>query len=373
MLSTTHASPEDKVAGASQWRLIWMRFRRHHLAMVGLVVILFIYFLAAFAEFFSPARPEQANARNVFHPPQMVHFIDNSDGGWTFRPYVIPMKASRDPVTLENTFVPDPTERTYLQFFGKGVSYNMWGFLPMERHFLVPIEKDQHFFLFGTDRLGRDMLSRVLYGARITMSIGLVGVVFSVLIGVLLGGISGYYGGKIDWLIQRLVEYVISLPTIPLWLALAAALPRDWSPTFQYFTITAIVSLVGWTELARVVRGRFLAMRGEAFVTAARLDGASEPRIIFRHMLPSLSSHIIAAVSLAVPAMILAESALSFLGLGLQPPTISWGVLLQEAQNIRSIASAPWVFIPGAAVILAVLALNFVGDGMRDAADPYSN
>ncbi len=204
------------------------------------------------------------------------------------------------------------------------------------------------------------------------MSIGLVGVTFSLLLGVALGGISGYYGGRIDFAIQRVVEFVLSLPTIPIWLGLTASLPQDWAPMTRYFAITVILSLIGWTELARVVRGRFLALRTDDFVTAARLDGASQRRVIFRHMLPSMTSHVIASVTLAIPHMILAETALSFLGLGLQPPIISWGVLLKEAQNIRSIAQAPWLFIPGGFVVLAVLSLNFLGDGMRDAADPYS-
>jgi peptide/nickel transport system permease protein len=227
-------------------------------------------------------------------------------------------------------------------------------------------------FLAGADRLGRDVLSRTIHGTRISMSIGLVGVTISLILGVVIGGISGYVGGKTDWVIQRIIEFKIALPTIPIWMALAAALPRDWPQLWIYFMITVIVSLIGWTDLARVVRGRFLAMRNEEFVTAARIDGCSELRIILRHMLPQITSHIIATVTLAVPLMILAETSLSFLGLGLQAPTISWGVLLKEAQNIRSIASAPWLFVPGGAVVVSVLALNFLGDGLRDAADPYA-
>jgi peptide/nickel transport system permease protein len=365
--------PGSPIATASQGRLMWLRFRRHRLAVFGLIVIVCMYLLSAFAEVVSTTDPEAPNALQTFHPPQMVHFIDTSDGSWHIRPYAITYDTRRDPVSFERIYTPVPEHKTYLSVFGKGTPYQLWGIFPMDRHLLVPSDPREVFYLLGADRLGRDMLSRVLYGARITLSIGVVGVFFSVILGVLLGGVSGYYGGRIDWCIQRLVEYVLSLPTIPLWLALAAALPKDWSPTLQYFSITAIVSLVGWTELARVVRGRFLSMRDEAFVIAARLDGVSEFRIILRHMLPSLTSHIIAAVSLAVPAMILAESSLSFLGLGLQPPTISWGVLLQEAQNIPAIAGAPWVFIPGAAIIIAVISLNFIGDGMRDAADPYSH
>ena len=270
------------------------------------------------------------------------------------------------------TYQVDESDKNYLDFFGTGTPYELWGLIPLSRHLLVPENPRDRFYLFGADRLGRDMLSRTIFGTRISMSIGLVGVTLSLILGVVLGGISGYYGGTLDMIIQRVVEFVLSLPTIPIWLGLSAALPPDWSPLTRYFAITLILSLVGWTELARVVRGRFLALRSDDFVTAARLDGASERRVIFRHMLPSMMSHIIASVTLAIPVMILAETSLSFLGLGLQPPTISWGVLLKEAQNIRSIAQAPWLFIPGGAVVVAVLALNFLGDGLRDAADPYA-
>ena len=358
---------------ASQWRLMWWRFRRHTLAMVGLVVVALLYLIAVLAEFLAPFDPQAASARHVYHPPQAIQLIDTAaDGSWTIRPWVQPMRLVRDRFTLETTFVPDERRKIYLSVLGKGEPYRLLGVVPMERRLLVPVDPRDRFFLLGADRLGRDMVSRIVHGTRISMSIGLVGVTLSLLLGVILGGISGYFGGKIDFVIQRIVEFVLSLPTIPIWLGLSAALPQDWSPLVRYFAITIIISLVGWTELARVVRGRFLALRSEDFVTAARLDGAAEPRIIFRHMLPSMMSHIIASVTLAIPAMILAETALSFLGLGLMPPTISWGVLLKEAQNIRSIATAPWLFAPGAFVVVAVLALNFLGDGLRDAADPYA-
>ncbi len=366
------ADAQDKYAVASQAQLTWWAFKRHRLAMVGLVVIVLFYLITLFAEFVAPANPTKQNRRAVFHPPQMVHVFDRSDEGLSIRPYVYEMKRQRDPETLAISYVPSG-DKIYLSFFGKGEAYKLWGLIPMERHLISTVNPRDKFFLFGADRLGRDMFSRVMYGTRISMSIGLVGVAISLVLGVTLGGISGYYGGRVDNAIQRLIEFILSLPTIPVWLALAAALPPDWPIYKQYFVITLIISLVGWTELGRVVRGRFLAMKNDDFVIAARLDGASEKRIIFRHMLPSLSSHIIASVTLAVPLMILAETGLSFLGLGLQPPAISWGVLLKEAQNILSISQAPWLFIPGAFVVVAVLAFNFLGDGMRDAADPYEH
>ncbi|WMS44020.1 ABC transporter permease [Acuticoccus sp. MNP-M23] len=355
---------------ASQWQLTWWSFRRHKLAMFGLAIVLLLYLIGFFAEFVAPFSPTDTNRRAVYHPPQMVRLIDMSDG-FAFRPWVPKVKVSRDPISLAQTYEATD-ERIYLRFFGKGEPYELLGLIPWDRHLLAPEKPRERFYVFGSDRLGRDLFSRTVYATRVSMTIGLVGVMISLVLGLILGGLSGYYGGKVDAFIQRLVEFTLSLPTIPIWLALAAAVPKDWPMLLQYFVITTIVSLVGWTELARVVRGRFLSLRAEDYVVAARLDGASEKRVIFRHMMPALTSHIIASVTLAVPLMILAETSLSFLGLGLQPPAISWGVLLKEAQNVRSIAAAPWLFIPGGFVILAVLCLNFLGDGLRDAADPYA-
>jgi len=360
------------VEDLSPRRLVWLRFAKHRLAMVGLVVTVLIYFIAAFAEFLSPMDPERSASRYALHPPQRIIWFDRTEAGLAFRPYVHPFRLRRDPVTLAPTYTRDETRKTYLSFFGQGAPYELWGVIPLRTRLVTSANPQEPLFLVGADRLGRDMLSRTVQGTRISMSIGLVGVALSLALGIVIGGVSGYYGGRIDWVIQRFTEYVIALPTIPIWMALAAAVPKDWPPLWTYFMITVIVSLIGWTDLARVVRGRFLSLRTEDFVTAARIDGASEIRIVLRQMLPSFASHIIASVTLAIPLMILAETSLSFLGLGLQPPTISWGVLLKEAQNVRSIAAAPWLFLPGIAVVTAVLALNFLGDGLRDAADPYS-
>jgi len=375
VIADPRASEFSADAQASQFVLTWRAFKRHKLALASGIVVLLFALIGIFAEFLAPFDPNSTASKDLYHPPQAIHFIDVAeDGSWRFAPYVEAFKVERDPMTLKSTFVPDEDGRKiYLNWFGEGASYAMWGLFGSNRHLLTTADSKDRFYLFGADRLGRDVLSRTIHGTRISMSIGLLGVSLSLFIGLILGGLSGYYGGTIDMVVQRLVELILSLPTIPIWLGLSAALPQDWPPLMRYFSITVILSLVGWTELARVVRGRFLALRTEDFVTAARLDGGSQGRVIFRHMMPSMISHIIASVTLAIPAMIIAETALSFLGLGLMPPTISWGVLLKEAQNVRSIAQAPWLFIPGGAVCLAVLALNFLGDGLRDAADPYAN
>jgi peptide/nickel transport system permease protein len=362
-----------RLAVASQWQLMWWAFRRHRLAMVGLWVVGFFYLIALIPGFFAINDPSAQNARAAYHPPQRIHFIDTAaDGSWSFRPFIRPYVLKRDPQTLAAVYTEDTTRKIPIQLFGQGYEWSFFGLFTSRTHLIASAEPRQPLFILGADRLGRCVWSRIMQGTQISLSVGLVGVGLSLLLGVVLGGISGYFGGRIDFVIQRAIEFVLSLPTIPIWLALAAALPQDWPATLNYFMITVILSLTGWAQLARVVRGRFLSLRTEEFVTAARLDGATEGRIIFRHMLPSFASHIIASITLAIPAMILAETSLSFLGLGLQPPTVSWGVLLREAQNIRSIATAPWLFAPGVAVVVAVIALNFLGDGLRDAADPYN-
>jgi peptide/nickel transport system permease protein len=364
---------QTRLAVASQWQLMWWGFRKHRLAMVGLVITAMLYIIAIAPGFFAINDPAQQNARAAYHPPQTLHFIDTApDGSWTFGPYFRPYQLRRDPQTLAAIYTEDPNRKVAIRFFAQGYQYHFLGLIPTTTHLIASAEPRAPLFLFGADRLGRCVYSRIMQGTQISLSVGLIGVFLSLTLGVLIGGVSGYYGGRIDFVAQRVIEFVLALPTIPIWLALAAAMPQDWPAVLNYFMITLILSLTGWAQLARVVRGRFLSLRTEEFVTAARLDGASEGRVIFRHMLPSFASHIIASMTLAIPAMILAETSLSFLGLGLQPPTISWGVLLREAQNIRSIATAPWLFAPGAAVVLAVIALNFFGDGLRDAADPYN-
>jgi peptide/nickel transport system permease protein len=283
------------------------------------------------------------------------------------------MAGKRDPVTFKRVYEPDPAKKIPVTFFARGFEYRLFGLIPTDRHLLGVAEgrAEETLFLLGTDEQGRDMFSRLMFATRISLVIGLAGVSLSLFLGVLLGGISGFYGGLVDTVIQRVIEILRSIPTIPLWMGLAAAMPRDWDILRVYFVITLIISLIGWTELARVVRGRFLSLREEDFVMAAELVGCSRTRIIFRHMVPSFLSHIIAATTLALPAMVIAETSLSFLGLGLRPPAISWGVLLQQAQNVQTVAITPWLLLPAVPVIVVILAFNFLGDGLRDAADPY--
>ena len=356
---------------ASQWRLMWWKFRKHKLAVAGGIVTILIYLIAIFAEFLAPGDPNLVSARATYAPPQRLHFIDRSGGGTRLGLYVYDYRVAVDQRSLRRTFVIDETKKIPVRFFAQGVPYKLFGLIPTTRHLLGPSQSGAPFYLLGADRNGRDVLSRLIFGTRISMSIGLVGVALSLVLGILLGGISGYYGGRIDNAIQRVIEFLRSIPHIPLWLGLAAAVPSTWGPLQVYFAILLILSLISWTGLARVVRGRFLSLREEDFVTAARLDGSSELRVIVRHMVPSFTSHIIASITLAIPATILAETALSFLGLGLRPPINSWGVLLNEAQSVNVVATAPWLLLPGMAVIASVLSLNFLGDGLRDAADPY--
>ncbi len=355
-------------AAAGQWRLTWRRFRRHKVAVASGVVVLVFYLVVVFAEFFATTDPNRPSSLYSLMPPQTVHLFDNG----AFRPFVYKVERKRD-ATFQLVYTPNLKVKIPVVLFAKGFPYKLFGLFPADRH-LIGVRganAGQTLFLLGTDVQGRDLWSRLAFATRVSLTVGLVGVVMSLFLGVLLGGISGLYGGVMDEVIQRIIEVVRSVPTIPLWMGLAAALPRDWSVTQIYFAITLIISLVTWTELARVVRGRFLALREEEFITSAELDGCRRLRIIFRHMVPSFLSHIIAVTTLTLPVMVLSETALSFLGLGLRPPAISWGVLLQAAQNVEAVALTPWLLLPAVPVIVVVLAFNFLGDGLRDAADPY--
>jgi peptide/nickel transport system permease protein len=350
---------------------MWWRFTRHRLAIVSLIIVIFFYAVAAFCEFFAPYDPNVYYADYQLTPPQQLRFVD-AEGNFSLRPFVYERTRTLNQETLAWIYADNPAVKYPVYFFvNNGIEYKFWGQWPSDLHLIGVKDPNAKLFLLGSDRLGRDVLSRLIYGTRPSMTIGLVGVALSLVLGIFFGGISGYFGGWVDILIQRLIEMLSALPTIPLWMGLAAAVPLSWGPLQTYFMITIILSLIGWTGLARVVRGRFLSLRSEDFIKAARMAGSSEFRIIFRHMLPSMMSHIIASVTLAIPGMILAETSLSFLGLGLKPPVVSWGVLLQEAQNLRTVALAPWNLAPAIPVVVAILTLNFLGDGLRDAADPY--
>lgn len=375
MTDITQTPSVAKPAGpgmAGPWVLTWRRFKRHKLALISGVIVLGIYFVALFAEIIAPFSTETYSATHTYAPPQLVKMFGTDAEGQSHLFYVNDYKVTVDPIALSRKFEIDENKIIPVGFFVQGEPYRLWNLIPMDVHLIGPQVRGQPFYLFGADRLGRDVFSRTVHGTRISMSIGLVGVTISLLLGIFLGGLSGYYGGWFDEGVQRVIEFLKSIPTIPLWMGLAAAIPPSLDPLWVYFWITVILSLLGWTEIARVVRGRFLSLRTEDFVIAARLDGCRQNRIIWRHMVPSFMSHIIATVTLAIPGMILAETALSFLGIGLRPPVVSWGVLMKEAQNILAVSSAPWLFLPGIAVVIAVLSLNFLGDGLRDAVDPYS-
>ncbi len=368
----TVTNVEDQIAVATQWQLIWWRFRKHRLAMIASVVLIGFYAVVILADFLAYSHPQDTEAFRGLMPPQPIHFFD----GGTFRPHVLAVEGARDPRTFKRVYVTNPEGKIPLRLFARGYTYNFLGLFETDVHLIGVGDgavAEDSIFLLGTDQLGRDLFSRLVVATRTSLTIGLAGVALSLILGIIMGGISGYYGGVIDLVIQRLIEILRSIPSIPLWMGLAAALPRDWDVLKVYFAITIILSLIGWTGLARVVRGKFLSLREEDFVTAARLIGCSESRIIFRHLLPSFTSHIIATATLALPIMIVSETALSFLGLGLRPPALSWGVLLQDAQNVQAIALTPWLLIPAIPVIVAILAFNFLGDGLRDAADPYGN
>jgi peptide/nickel transport system permease protein len=361
-------TPEQaKVFQASQLRLMWWKFRKHRLAVVSGVFLLALYLVIMFCEFLAPYNLHTRNMDYIYAPPQRVHLFHN---GQFIGPFVYGRQMTLDMDTLKRNYTANQDEVQPIRFFCRGDSYRFWGLIEGDRHLVCPAENGQ-LFLAGTDRLGRDVLSRIIYGARISLTIGLVGISFSFVLGIVIGGLAGYHGGIFDLIVQRIIEVLQSIPSIPLWLSLAAIMPITWSPILIYFGITVILGLLDWTGLARAVRSKLLALREEDYVLAAQLMGAKSSRIIGRHLIPGFMSHLIATATISIPGMILGETALSFLGLGLRAPITSWGILLTEARSVSVIAFYPWLLLPMVPVILVILAFNFLGDGLRDAADPY--
>ena len=357
----------ERWAKASQWQLLWWRFKKHRLAVVSMWFLLFMYATVFATEFLAPNGRDTRNAFAINSPPQMIHLFDD---GHFVGPFVYGWKQTLDMDTLQRIYVPDTSKVQKLRFLCHGDAYQFWGVVKGDLHLVCPAEHGT-FYLFGSDRLGRDMFSRILYGARVSLTIGLIGIAISFTLGITLGGMAGWYGGWVDAAVQRVIEVIRCFPTIPLWLALSAAMPVEWDPIWVFFGITIILGLIDWTGLARAVRSKVLSLREEDFAQAATFMGAHPSRVIGRHLIPSFTSHLVASATLSIPSMILGETALSFLGLGVRAPIVSWGVLLNDAQNVNVVALYPWLLLPVLPVILVVLAFNFMGDGLRDAADPY--
>ncbi|NLS16417.1 ABC transporter permease [Rhizobium sp. P40RR-XXII] len=363
----TMSAGQQRYYMASQKKLMWWKFKKHKLALASGIFLLLAYGMIVIAEFLAPYGLHTRNVDYIHSPPQMIHLFDK---GNFVGPFVYGRKMTLDIETLRRIYTDNPSDVQPIRFFCRGDAYRFWGLVDSNVHVVCPAVGGQ-MYLLGTDRLGRDVLSRVIYGARISLTIGLIGISISFLLGIVIGGLAGYHGGLFDLLVQRVIEVLQSLPSLPLWMALAAIMPVSWSPIIVYFGITIILGILDWTGLARAVRSKLLSLREEDYVLAAQLMGASTPRVIGRHLIPGFMSHLIATATISVPSMILGETALSFLGLGLRPPITSWGILLTEAKNVSVIAFYPWLLFPMVPVILVILAFNFLGDGLRDAADPY--
>ncbi len=363
----TLTADQERYYMASQWRMMWWRFKRHKLAVAAAIVLVLSFLSIVITEVLAPYDLHSRHTDFIYAPPQTVHLFDK---GRFVGPFVYGFDARLNMENLRREYSEDTERVQPIRFLCLGDSYEFWGVIPGRFHLICPAE-DGTLFLLGTDRLGRDMASRLLYGGRISMTVGLIGITISFVFGITIGGFAGYFGGWVDNVVQRIIEVLRSLPELPLWMGLSAALPITWSPILVYFGITIILGLLDWPGLARAVRSKLLALREEDYCAAARLMGASPGRIIGRHLLPNFMSHLIASATLSIPSMILGETALSFLGLGLRPPVTSWGVLLAEAQNIEAVALYPWLLLPMLPVVVVVLAFNFMGDGLRDAADPY--
>ena len=378
MNTDNNTSPDDnlsRVAAMSQWQLIWLRFCRHKLALVSLFVVIALYVTALLAPFIAPYPENFKNMACSYNPPMPVRFTF----GHGFHAAKIQRQVDR--ISYRKDYVVLPGEVVELELFGTGHAYRFLGLFETSRHLLVPrnrpenigTEREQMLYVFGADKYGQDLFSRILAGAQISLSVGLLAILISFTLGISIGCLSGYFGGWVDLLIQRLIELLQSIPSLPLWMALGAAVPADWSVLKTYFSILIILSLLGWTGLARVVRGKILSLREEDYAIAARLLGASNSRIMFRHLVPGFMSHLIVSITMALPGMILAETSLSFLNIGLRPPVVSWGVMLQDCMNMQAVELYPWLLLPVIFIVITVLSFNFLGDGLRDAADPYSS